>query len=247
MSVTGVWDITAWDESVWADASVPFNPLLASYTELIAALIGQSGFLKDSGVSADQAKIFIRQAESKIQRDLLDKRFGPGVPAFMIARGTSSTDAQSGVTVPADHLKTRAIRVNGEPARYVSQEKILTNMPGYSDAPVSLDYYQRLPQLSDANPTNWLLTIAPDVYIWASCLQFVPWGKEEAVLRLWQTFYEDAMHGVKTAYAAQPRGSLQRTKGLVYRNFYTVIGSTLIFGGEVHRNSAAFYSTSAPV
>jgi hypothetical protein len=45
-------------------------------------------------------------------------------------------------------------------------------------------------KLSDAAPTNALLTKYPDVYLYGSLLQAAPWIRDLAMLQTWQAFYD---------------------------------------------------------
>lgn len=59
-------------------------------------------------------------------------------------------------------------RPSDTPIRYTIQGTSLKVMP-LSDTTLELDYYQKIPALSDSNTTNWLLTAHPDLYL-AGCL-----------------------------------------------------------------------------
>lgn len=51
--------------------------------------------------------------------------------------------------------------------------------PAFNGAAV-LYYFQRIPALSGSNTTNWLLTKAPEVYLYATCLEAAMYLKDEA-------------------------------------------------------------------
>ena len=56
-----------------------------------------------------------------------------------------------------------------------------------------LVYYQRLPYLSDSNTTNWLLTDAPDAYLYGSLLQSAPYLAEDERIQVWGSFFTSAV------------------------------------------------------
>jgi hypothetical protein len=58
----------------------------------------------------------------------------------------------------------------------------------------TIEYLERLPVLSDSNPENWLLTIAPDLYLFASLLQAEPYLHNDERLPVWQTMVNNAIH-----------------------------------------------------
>lgn len=55
---------------------------------------------------------------------------------------------------------------------------------------LELTYYGKLPPLSDANPTNWLLQAAPDIYLYASLLQAAPYLHEDERIGVWAASYD---------------------------------------------------------
>lgn len=50
---------------------------------------------------------------------------------------------------------------------------------------VILTYYAKIPVLSDTNTTNWLLTDAPDLYLYSSLLEAMPYLKDEQRIAVW--------------------------------------------------------------
>ncbi|WP_105405045.1 hypothetical protein [Neorhizobium sp. T7_12] len=97
------------------------------------------------------------------------------------------TSTANAVELPDDFLEARLIEVDGKMAVRVSIYGDVLNFDeiGYyqvgntykivpeQDEPrtVRLVYYRSLTPLSDANPTNWLLTKFPNVYLRASLVQ----------------------------------------------------------------------------
>lgn len=54
---------------------------------------------------------------------------------------------------------------------------------------VTWSYYKRF-ALSDAAPTNWLLTNHPGVYLWAALAEAEPFVMNDARVALWETKYQ---------------------------------------------------------
>jgi hypothetical protein len=50
---------------------------------------------------------------------------------------------------------------------------------------VTLDYYQKIPSLSDEAPTNWLLTDHPDLYLYATLGELAALGKNAPEAAAW--------------------------------------------------------------
>lgn len=221
----GIWDISNWDQSEWGgDPAAPVPPF-GNYTELIQGVIDQ---LKDSQVDFAQARSFIVQGRSKIEQDLLKRG---EIPRPMVARGTSTTNDQGGVTVPPDFIRPRSMRIGNRVARYVAPEKIPNSTEGYGDQAVEMDYIQRIPELSDANPINWVLALSPNLYLYAACLFYVPWSHEPEVFGLWNSFYQDALDGCRKAFGSRPRGNINTFKGRPFNAVYTITGDQIRFGG----------------
>lgn len=58
----------------------------------------------------------------------------------------------------------------------------------------TIEYIERLPVLSDTNTTNWLLTIAPDLYLFGSLLQAEPYLHNDERLPLWKMMVDNIIH-----------------------------------------------------
>jgi hypothetical protein len=64
-----------------------------------------------------------------------------------------------------------------------------------------LAYYARLPALSNANTTNWLLTKHPDAYLYGTLLQTAPYLKDDPRLQIWGGLYESALDDIEASDA----------------------------------------------
>jgi hypothetical protein len=60
-------------------------------------------------------------------------------------------------------------------------------------------YYGKIPSLSDAAPTNWLLTEAPDIYLYAALTQSAPYLKEDERTAVWAGYYQTLVNDMKLA------------------------------------------------
>jgi hypothetical protein len=52
-----------------------------------------------------------------------------------------------------------------------------------------LIYYAKLSKLSTTNTTNWLLTAAPDVYLYGALMQAAPYLQDDARIAVWASMY----------------------------------------------------------
>lgn len=153
---------------------------------------------------ADQIPVFIRLAESAIERQLR-------VPD-MVNRAYATAAAAS-IPVPDDFLEMRYMTYRtptvGGAMEYLSNEdfkrKEFENYTGSSryftivgkqidllPAPsagasieVEMAYYQTIPRLSGTTTTNWLLNKHPDLYLYATLMQSAPWLIEDERIGTW--------------------------------------------------------------
>ena len=63
---------------------------------------------------------------------------------------------------------------------------------------VELLYYQKIPDLA-TNSTNWLLTDAPDVYLYGALLHSAPYLAEDARVAVWAQMYSAAVQNINSA------------------------------------------------
>jgi len=64
---------------------------------------------------------------------------------------------------------------------------------------LELLYYAKVPALSDSNTTNWLLTEAPDIYLYGSLLPSAPYLDEDERATTWAQFYAAAIQQLNQA------------------------------------------------
>jgi len=165
---------------------------------------------------------FVSLAESQIERQLRTRQ--------MIVRATASIGTEYSA-VPADFLETKSLKLNtnpvtalqfdtvdaldtlsnttylssGKPLRFSivgGQIRVLPIPDGEYTA--ELVYYAKLAKLSNTNTTNWLLTQAPDVYLYGSLLQAAPYLQDDARISVWSSLYQA---GLDQLQIADDRGS----------------------------------------
>jgi hypothetical protein len=62
---------------------------------------------------------------------------------------------------------------------------------------VILTYYAKPQALDAGNQTNWLLTKAPDVYLYGSLKHSAPWLEDDARIQVWESLYQQALTEVR--------------------------------------------------
>lgn len=116
-----------------------------------------------------QLNEFIELAEANIRRRLVGYQ--------REITDTWTTDADGVVALPSDFLGIRSVYFDTTPYRYNISGSNLTVVDGASRA-FDVTYYGKLPALSDSNTTNWLLSAAPDVYLWLTKAQAREFNEE---------------------------------------------------------------------
>lgn len=82
-------------------------------------------------------------------------------------------------------VSIRRSTVGGTPRFYAVLGRFIHVAPARTtDGSIDLDYYQAIPALSVSNTTNWLLTFAPDLYLYTACLHAAPLMQDEARVNL---------------------------------------------------------------
>ena len=167
---------------------------------------------------------FVSLAEAQIERQLRTRQ--------MIVRATASFAAAAEYgTVPDDFLEAKAIKINTNPVTNLTFQTIdamdqLSNTTYLSSGkplyftvvgnqfrllPIpdgaytaELVYYAKLTKLSSTVATNWLLTQAPDVYLYGALLQAAPYLQDDARIQVWSSLYQA---GLDQLQIADDRGS----------------------------------------
>lgn len=186
---------------------------LTTYAELQTAV---ASWLHRDDISARIVEM-IALAESRMNGHI-DSR-------SMEARSTLTCTASNAyVTLPTDMLEMRRLLLSStSPARalkYVTPDEITIDYPYTTTgepyvfaviggqvqlAPIpdqayslEITYLQKIPNLSDSATTNWLLTKAPDVYLYATLVQSVAYTQDFDKLTTYQTLYKDAVDNLNS-------------------------------------------------
>lgn len=185
---------------------------LSTYSELKASV---ADWLNRSDLTTTIPD-FISLAEAQVERKLRTRQ--------MMSRATATIDTEYGA-VPADFLEVKSLKLQTNPVTPLQFETIdsLDNLQGLypsaskpryfsivggqirtvpvpdSSYTAELTYYAKLTKLSDSVTTNWLLTAAPDVYLYGALLQAAPYLKDDARITVWATMYTSAMEDLQVA------------------------------------------------
>lgn len=85
------------------------------------------------------------------------------------------------------------------PTEYVQRGlQVEINAPA-DDTLFRLVYYQDLPRLSATVTSNWVLAKHPDVYVYATLVQAIPWLKDDIRLESMDKLFSRAVNSIKTS------------------------------------------------
>lgn len=165
---------------------------------------------------------FITLCEAKLNRTL----FVPQMETRSTSIVDTTDDEPEFITLPSDFQTMRRIRlssVTGKPGlnfatgtqidsmRYASDN--VTDQPTHytivgseielfptpgEDYTLEMVYRANIPALTSSNTTNWLLTLAPDLYLYGVLMESAPYIKEDGRLQTWGTGYSAALEGLNS-------------------------------------------------
>ena len=160
---------------------------------------------------------FIRLAESTLN-DVLRS-------ADMVTQSTAVTITSGRATLPSDALEIVYAQVassDDEPLEQVTPQQLtmlrrtrtrdaanprffaiigreIVVTPTPASGSLDLDYYQRIPALTDSNTSNWLLDDAPHMYLYTSLLHATPFLMDDARYAVFNsTVSQQVMAAVKS-------------------------------------------------
>jgi hypothetical protein len=175
---------------------------------------------------------FIQLAEAKFNRQLFVRQMEQRSTALV---NIASSEPEF-ISLPADFQSMRRVRlssVTGKPAlefksgtqmdeyRFgtsdvVAQPRYFTvfgdeiELAPTPDAAYTIEmvYRQNIPALA-ANASNWLLTLAPDLYLYGALLESAPYIKEDGRIQTWGVGFGTALNdlnnlGLTSAFNAGP-------------------------------------------
>lgn len=198
---------------------------ITTYSELQTSI---AGFLNRDDLTA-QIPDFITLAEAKLKRELRTRQ--------MEKRSTTDVSGEY-AALPSDFLEIRSAYLNTDPMqqlRLMSPNEIRSRWLGSTTgkpevfaivgseimlAPspdgtyeIELDYYA-FTQLSGDNPTNWLLTSNPDVYLYGSLVEATMYIKNDKRLQAWVALYKYAIESLQDSdWSAVNPGPLRVVAG----------------------------------
>lgn len=96
-----------------------------------------------------------------------------------------------------DEKRFASDNITGQPVNYaiVGSEIELFPTPN-DDYTLEMIYRANVPALTASNTTNWLLTLAPDLYLYGALLESAPYIKEDGRIQTWGLGFSTALDGL---------------------------------------------------
>jgi hypothetical protein len=157
---------------------------------------------------------FIQLAEAKFNRELRTRQ--------QVKRAYATLTGQY-IQIPTDWLEAINLQLNVTPVRVLDfvtldqADRIRANRYGETNADaytivgeqlevvppvganteIDMTYYMKIPALSDGNPTNWLLTAWPDLYLYATLVHAAPYLREDERVGIWKGLADQLLEEIR--------------------------------------------------
>lgn len=183
---------------------------ISTYTELQTEI---ANFLNRDDLTT-AIPSFIRLAEAKMNRDIrhwrMEKRATANldtqytalpndfVAPIRFTLNTSTTKVlELAGTNEISKLREDAGNTLGEPSYYALIDGAIEAFPS-PDTSYTLEflYYGSIDALNSGNPTNWVLTNYPDVYLYGTLLHSAPYLMDDARIQVWGAYYASSIESL---------------------------------------------------
>lgn len=178
---------------------------LATYTELVAAV----GNWLDRDDLVARVPDFIRLSEARLNRLLDDPDME--VLSTITASGPSTSlpaDFGAMVSITTGRLPLKPMSaadfasidttITGYPSFYTLYDGGIRFAPANATAVIAMVYRRTIPALTEAAPTNWLLSRAPDVYLYGALVQASAFVSDDDRVSLWKSAFDEAIDELRT-------------------------------------------------
>ena len=194
--------------------------LITDYTSLQAAGVEYLARDQDTTLVA-RIPTFIQLTEAKLNRELFVRQMEQRSTTTI----DITTSEPEFISLPTDFQSMRRVRlssVEGKPClEFKSGTQLdefrfstsnVANQPRYftifgdeielaptpdADYTIEMVYRKNIPALA-SNSTNWLLDLAPDLYLYGLLLETAPYIKEDARIQTWGLGFKTALDGINS-------------------------------------------------
>jgi hypothetical protein len=189
---------------------------ISSYTNLLDAVANWLGGRTDL---TSRIPEFITLCEAKLNRELFVRQMETRSTTIL----DTTDDEPEFVDLPSDFQSMRRIRLSSVTGKPCLEFKSGTQMDEYrygtsnvsaqpryftimgtemelaptpdANYTIEMVYRKNIPALA-TNSTNWLLTLAPDVYLYGALLESAPYIKEDERINTWGLGFRTALDGL---------------------------------------------------
>ncbi len=188
---------------------------LANYGELVTEL---EAYLNRADFTP-RIPTFISLTEARLNRLLDDPEMevratatGTGqyttLPAdFKRMVGVSTGNDFALEQISGGRLTSLDQTITGTPRFYAIADGSISFAPINSAANITMLYIRRIPALTAAAPTNWLLTMAPDLYLYGTLLQAHLFGWFDERLPIFKAAFDEVIGEMRADAADRRWGS----------------------------------------
>jgi hypothetical protein len=183
---------------------------LNSYTDLVSAI---ADWLNREDLT--RIPEFVQMAESRLNKSLRVADMETTATAYLvdgavalpadfeeprriISMGTGAYQTALQPLSPSEAGDLYPSSRSGVPIHYTISGGTLTTYPNGGTGQVNMIYYAKLPTLL-AYGTNWLLTRAPDLYLYGSLMEAAPFMGDDQRLETWSTLFQKALQDLQGA------------------------------------------------
>ena len=180
---------------------------ITNYAELKSAI---SDFLNRDDLTA-VIPTFISLGEARIARDLnhwkqekrvttdIDERYEDLPTDWISIIQVQHTDG--GVISSSSSSEMASKRAQSSTAAKPRYWRMTANEMEFYPTPdatynITMLYRARIPALTDAEPSNWLLTYSPDVILYAALMQSAPYLADDARVAVWGSMYQSGVEAL---------------------------------------------------
>ncbi len=189
---------------------------VSTYTELQSAVSNWLGGRTDltsripEFVTLCEAKLnrelFVRQMETRSTTDCDTSDTEPefislpddfqSMRRIRLSSVTGKPRLQFLTGTQADEFRYGSSNTSGQPAYFTIMGSEIELIPTPDDDyTVEMVYRKNIPALA-TNSTNWLLTLAPDAYLYGTLLESAPYIKEDERIQVWALGFSSALESL---------------------------------------------------
>lgn len=184
--------------------------MIGTYSDLVSAV----GDWLDRDDLSTRAATFIQLAEARLNRLLDDPDMevsvtltgdGAALPAdfgSMVSIGTADGNP---LTEMGNIEYAAILPISGISRYYTIREGKVYYVPGAANP--TLVYRRRIPALTADNATNWLLDLAPDVYLYGSLVQAEGFLAEDDRVAGWKEMFDESINELRIDGARRKWGA----------------------------------------